>query len=366
MVGRRKSPDGLPFNLFMRVGKFKVSYGYKSPKSNRWLFKLSASANNPEAVAEIRKAAIQQAEDLNGNAPKAGTIADLIARYFNWHRAMKPNDLRRKAASTIEENKRESKNLIKVFGGNSPPGVKPLHIYQYLALRADQGAPAKANKEVALLSSIFEYGRTRGELEINPCLNIKYNPTKPSAKFVESKDLEYALAEARVRGCSYLIMALCFYAAYLTASRPEEIRSLSRQCIKPEGIEIPLGKRRATQLAKSKLIEWSPRLKATIDEALKLQRTSSVLVFGNTAGQQYSRSGWTTIWTRLMKYCEDKAKEEGVTFERFTLANMRPKAVTTRKDRGDVNIKDATGHSSERMIDKTYDRRVVKKSGATE
>ena len=169
-----------------------------------------------------------------------------------------------------------------------------------------------------------------------------------------------------MRGGSYLIMALCFYTAHLTASRPEEMRSLRRQNIKDEGLEIELGKRRATQLEKSKMILWSPLLKASIDEALRLQRTSSVLVFGNTTGQKYTRSGWSTNWNRLMGYCEKKAESEGIQFERFTLANMRPKAVTTRKDRGEVNIKDATGHSSERTIDKTYDRRTIKKSKATE
>jgi len=29
MIGRRKSPDGMPFRLYERLGKFKVSYGYK-------------------------------------------------------------------------------------------------------------------------------------------------------------------------------------------------------------------------------------------------------------------------------------------------------------------------------------------------
>jgi len=90
-------------------------------------------------------------------------------------------------------------------------------------------------------------GRARGDLELNPCRDIKYNPTKPSAKIVESKDLAYAMAEARIRGGSYLIMALCFYVAYLTTSRPEEMRSLTRQSIKEDGIEIEVGKRRATQ-----------------------------------------------------------------------------------------------------------------------
>ena len=31
MIGRRKSPDGMPFRLYERIGKFKVSYGYKLP-----------------------------------------------------------------------------------------------------------------------------------------------------------------------------------------------------------------------------------------------------------------------------------------------------------------------------------------------
>jgi hypothetical protein len=31
VIGRRESPDGLPFRLYVRKGKFKVSYGYKLP-----------------------------------------------------------------------------------------------------------------------------------------------------------------------------------------------------------------------------------------------------------------------------------------------------------------------------------------------
>jgi integrase len=366
MTSRRKRPDGLPFNLFQRTGKFKVSFGYKSPSNNLWLFRLSAPINKPDLVAEARKDAIQRAEELNGHAPKIGTVSDMVSRYFKWQTGMNQADLRKKAKSTLIENQRESKNIEKVFGRMVASEIKPKHIYKYLSLRADGGAAAKANKEISLLSAILEYGRAQGELDVNPCRDIRYNPTRPSAKFVESKDLEFALTEARCRGGSYHIMALCFLVAYLTASRPEEVRSLTRQSIKNEGLEIVIGKRRATQHSKSKLIKWSPRLKATVDEALSLQRTSSILLFGNTAGQQYSRSGWTTIWTRLMRYCETKAKNENVSFERFSLSHMRPKAVTTRKERGDVNIKDATGHGSERMIDKTYDRRAIRKSEATE
>jgi integrase len=364
MIGRRASPDGLPFRLYQRAGKFKVSFGYKLA-SGVWAFKLSAPANQPDAVAKIRKQAIERAEELNGNAVQAGTVASLIEKYFTWQEALKPSDARRKAASTLTENQREAKNIVKYFGKMSPVAIKVKHIYAYLAERADGGAPAKANKEIALFSAILEYGRTRGELETNPCQGIKYNPTKPSQKYVEPEDLDYALAEARVRGGSYLVLALCVYTAYLTVNRPDEMRALSRTSIKADGLEIDVGKRRTGQASKRKLIEWSPILRDTITEALSLQRTSSLLIFGNTSGQIYSRSGWTTIWTRLMVHCETKAKAEGIEFVRFTLANMRPAAVTDRKKKGEINITHATGHSDERMINQVYDRRTIKRSPAT-
>lgn len=74
MTGRRKSPDGLPFRLYRRTGKFKVSYWYKLP-SGAWAFNLTASVNNADAIAEIRKRAIQKAEELNGNAVLSDTVA---------------------------------------------------------------------------------------------------------------------------------------------------------------------------------------------------------------------------------------------------------------------------------------------------
>lgn len=365
MIGRRNSPDGLPFRLYQEIGKFKVSFFYKLPSGKR-AFTLSASVNNADAIINAKKQAIDRANELNGNTVQKGTVAELVERYFTWQTSMKPDDARRKARSTLEENKYESKNIVKVFGKMAPDTIKAKHIYGYLAIRADAGAPAKANKEIALLSAILEYGRTRGELETNPCRGIKYNPTKPNQKYVSHADLDYAMAEARVRGGSYLILSLCVYTAFLTTSRPSEMRSLMRKDIKEDGLEIDIGKSRANQAKKKKLVKWSPKLKATINEAISLQRTQGMLIFANTDGQEYTRSGWTTIWTRLMTYCEAKAKEEGIEFTRFTLADMRPKSVTERKEAGETNVADSTGHSDERMINKTYDRRKIKQVNSTE
>jgi integrase len=372
MIGRRKRPDGLPFRLYPNYGKHKVSFGYKLP-NGKWAFRLSASSHNKEAIADIRKQAIERAEALNGDAIEPGTVEALIEHYFEWQENMPRTDERRKAQSTLDENRVEAKRLEKVFGKMSPKAIRPKHVYGYLDKRAQLGAPAKANKEIALLSAVLEYGRRRGEIEINPCRGIEYNPTRPRTRYVHPHEIALAVEVARSRksvgdkhpSSTYLILALCVQTAYLTVSRPTEMRELHRQSIGAEGITVPIGKRKAGEQARSKLVLWSPELRAVIEEALALQRTTSLYVFGNTAGQVYTRSGWNTSWSRLMDYCEVEAKLRGVKFERFSLRDMRPAAVTDRKEEGDDRIIDATGHSDERMVNKTYDRRRARKVRAT-
>jgi integrase len=364
MIGRRNSPDGLPFRLYAREGKFKTSYGYKLPDGT-WAFRLSAPTANAEKVAEIRRQAIEQAETLNGKFVPPDSVEALIKKYFAWQRALPASSQRKKAKGTIEENERESKNLVKVFGAMRPADIKSVDIYGYLAAREVKGAPIKANKEVALLSAVLEYGRRLGQLETNPCRGIRYNPSNPRTKYVEKREIDLMMETARERGGSYLVLALCLYTAYLTVSRPTEMRQLARQHVTDEGVRVPVGKRKGGQVQRMKLIEWSTELRAAIDEAKSLQRIAGMYVFANASGQVYSTSGFNTILTRLMKYCAIKAAERGIEFARFTLADMRPTAVTDRMEGGDLHITNATGHADERMVHKVYDRRRTKRAKAT-
>jgi len=364
MIGRRKSPDGLPFRLYPNIGKRTTSYGYKLP-DGKWAFRLSAATTDKDAVARIRAEAIERANVLNGVAPSTGPTEDLIRAYFAWQKGLPEDSEDRKAAGTLIENEREAKRLIKTFGRVKPSQIRPVHVYKYLAGRAKEEAPAKGNKEIALLSAVLEFGRRRGELEDNPCRGIKYNKTRPRQKYVEAADVALMMKVARARGGSYLILALCLQVAYLTVSRPDEMRALMRQAVKDEGVVVAVGKRKKGQVQRYKLIEWSPDLRAAVEEALSLQRTSSLYVFGNTSGQVYSRSGFNTILSRLMGYCEKQAVEDQVTFTRFTLADMRPTAVTDRMQEGDARIIDATGHSDGRMVAKVYDRRRTRAAKAT-
>jgi hypothetical protein len=92
----------------------------------------------------------------------------------------------------------------------------------------------------------------------------------------------------------YLVNALCLRAAYLTVSRPDEMRHITRQAITAQGMEMAVGKWKKGQADKFKLIESSTELRAVIDEALSLQRMTSLYVFGNSDSQPYTTSGWNT------------------------------------------------------------------------
>jgi len=366
MIGRRKSPDGMPFRLYERVGKFKVSYGYKLPDGT-WAFRLTAQADDPAARARIRTEAIDRAHELNGAPVEGGETEALFRRYFAWQRGLPVESEDRKADSTLDENEHnEAKRILKSFGKVKPASIKPVHIYKYLDGRAAEGAPAKANKEIALLSAVLEFGRRKGVLETNPCRDIKYNKTRPDTRYVTPSELDLVVRVARERGGMYVVAALCLRAAYLTVSRPDEMRKVMRQAITPSGMEMAVGKRKKGRAERFKLIEWSTELRAVIDEALALQRTTSLYVFGNSDGQPYTTSGWNTNLRRLMEHARKKAEAEGIDFARFTLKDMRPAAVTDRVDDGDETITNATGHSSDRMVRQVYDRRKTKKARATE
>ena len=66
-----------------------------------------------------------------------------------------------------------------------------------------------------------------------------------------------------------------------------------------------------------------------------------------------------------MDYCEKAAKEENVSFNRFSLADMRPTAVTDRMEKGDEDIENATGHVDRKMVNNVYDRRRIRRARAT-
>jgi len=90
-------------------------------------------------------------------------------------------------------------------------------------------------------------------------------------------------------------VALALRTAFLCLRRSSEVRGLTRGQIGEAGIQWTATKRRNGHGCRSGLILWSDELRATIDEALAIERPLTVcswFVFGNLKGQSYTRGGW--------------------------------------------------------------------------
>jgi integrase len=148
--------------------------------------------------------------------------------------------------------------------------------------------------------------------------------------------------------------------AWLCVRRSVEVRGIMTHSITEEGMVWIDGKDKK----KAKiLIEWSDDLRATINEAQAIKRTHvpcSMYLFGNMRGQRYTKGGWKAMLDDLMRECEIAAKSEKIPFRRFSLQDCRPMGVTTKLARGDTDTKEATGHTSDKMIATVYDRREQK------
>lgn len=373
MAGSTKQPDTVVAErLYCRVGKRVTTFFYKHADSSNEIFATARTASKEE-VARAKIAALQrwgELRGLEGTRPEDQTMAGWFTRYFAWQEALPANSTRKKADSTIQTNKYEQKPLLLFFGAMPPGAVSATMVYEYADLRAEAGAAKVAAKEVALLSSVMEFCRRKGALTDNPCRGVKLEGGTPKTRKVTWDEIEFLTNVGRSLGGSYHVQALAARAAWLAFKRPAEVLKVPRHGRSPEGRELGVtaaglvflaNKRRRSQGERTILIEWSPTLKETIDEALHIGRWQNFqgdrLIFGNLAGHAYTRSGWGTIWARLMAHCEKRAAWMERDFLRFALADCRPGGVTEKKRTGQDDVYEGTGHVDRRMVDTIYDRR---------
>ena len=113
-----------------------------------------------------------------------------------------------------------------------------------------------ANKEIAALSSAFEYGQRMGMSNGNPCRQVRRNKTKPKDRYVRDDEFLAVFNAAPEFLQDY--MAGC----YLMGLRPGEGRDMLRSSLTPRGIVFEESK-----TGKRKEIAWSPALQFFITRA---------------------------------------------------------------------------------------------------
>lgn len=370
MIRKRSKADGLPFRVYERYGKRVYSIGYKM-KSGRWAFRFECPVTDTVKIRSLRRQAIEESTRVIEDRP-AGGFKELVEAWFAWQEGLPHVDKRKRASSTIDENMREAARLKQAWGHFDTHEITRTMAYEYLEgclhARDEDGKPRprpeKGNKEMALARLILEHGIRKGLIETNPLAGLEKLKIERERRYVMDEEMALAVEMGRKFGGARHIVAMALRTAWLCVRRSVEVRGLTRDAVKEAGILWQDGKD-VRNRKPSVLIEWSPDLKATIEEALAIKRNKvagTMYVFGNMQGQKYTKGGWKAMLDDLMRACEAEAAERKMTFRKFSLQDCRPKGVSDKLSAGHTDTKDATLHSSDAMIVKHYDRRQAKKA----
>jgi integrase len=245
-----------------------------------------------------------------------------------------------KAPATQKDNARELKQLLVFF--NDPPApleaIEPPHVRQCLRYRS-KTAPMRANREKALLSSVWNFARQSGYTALaNPCSGVKGNKELGRDIYIEDELLlkVYEQAEQPLRDALDLF--------YLTAQRIADTLKMDERDIRDGQLVIQQGKTSA-----KRRIEIFGELKVVIDRILARKagykiRSTRLVVMEN--GQPMTTS-------MLRKRFDDAREAAGIEKADFQMRDLRAKAATDKEEStGNIRAaRDQLGHTTVGMTE---------------
>lgn len=265
---RKKARTSMPSvdKVFIRHGSYHYDLG-RDEQGKRRSMVLCRQSDGEHAVytalARIVKPGARSVREMYESFLSHGT-AELAPRtrldYFNYRDA-----------------------LYAVFGCD-PDDVEPSHIAQYLENRS---AKKLANKEIAALSSAYNYAMRRGLVSKNPCRGVRRNRVKPRDRYIRHDEF-LGVFNATPEHVQDLMAGI-----YLMVIRPGEARRLSRSCITPEGVLIE-----ETKTGKRKIVQWSPALQFFLTRATS-RAPASPFIFTNSRGEPWTEFAMHSVLKRL-------------------------------------------------------------------
>jgi len=352
MIGRRKTGLHLGMSrLYEYRGKRVTTYFTVTPDNRR--------INLGHDLRDARRKLLE----LDSEPNQAGTVSDLLDELMKERNRLKERG--KLSPETITSNELELIPLKKAFGKMAPEAVRPKHIWDYLHLYRGAKTPIRANREIALLSRMFSRLVNAGALDVNPCTGVDRNEESERDRLVSDAEFDAFLTFCRANGHlpadspmktlsdAGKRLALAATVAYLSGKAQGQVLRISRTQIKDDGIEFAGRKRGARTL-----VQWTPALRAAVEESLALPtKVKSTYLICNADGQPYTSSGFKAMWQRAMNAWVEKGNE------RFTFHDLRAKAVTDTTEAG-RKASDLTGHRTEAVVSKVYDRRRIRKAPA--
>lgn len=279
----------------------------------------------PINLGTDRDAAIRAVLDLNTKAKDQGTMGQL------WRLYSKSPDYTALAEVTRKQYAEYWGRLAKVWDRGVVSAIKPADVAKYLRVyRA--GASTLANREVALLSNLFNLAVEMGAIDRNPCKDVRRNKERPRTRLVEAAELSAFVEWAMKQGPSAEVLVAMAQFAALAGSRRIEFRTLHWPQVDDELVRLTRAKQRGAE--KRELVFIGAALRDVLDRMKLLPGYNPMgAVFrAPKTGNPYSESGFKTMWGRLMEAAlAAKAVEN-----RFTFHDLRAHYTTYYKKRFDT------------------------------
>lgn len=255
---------------------------------------------------------------LQMDAPGASLLEELAKRFL-------ADEVPRKKPKTQAGYIHSVGRILAAFQEfTDPRQIRPAHAYQY----ADKVKGGK--HDVRALSAMLSYGVRIGIIDRNPLIGQLRLEKAPRRQYVTDEELDRLWQVLPQKWRLYVELKL------MTGLRKGDLLTLQWRNITDDGIEVDTSK-----TGKALLYEWTPELRAVVDEIRQIpQRVRSMYLFATRDGQPYyvdgQSSGFNAMWQRYKK-------KAGVT---FTEHDIRAKAASDNDERA---AQKALGHTDPRM-----------------
>lgn len=298
----------------------------------------------PINLGQDKRVAIQKVLDLNGASNDAGTVAELWRTYQTmpqWHRL---------GERTKKDYEVYSVKLLEVMGKVSVRVIRPADIARYLRVeRAD--APVRGNREIALMSNLMTVAVERGDIDLNPCKQVKRNLERPRTEAPDPETFATFIAWLNAQGAQRKVIAMMAEFAAIAGSRRIEFLHLTLPQIDSQAQTIRL--LRAKQhggAVRVESVSITEKMEDLVRRLRELPRPEGCLhVFTTRGGNPYTDDGFASTWQRAIA----SALADKVIPRRFTFHDLRAYYTTQHKAQYGV-LPDL--HADTKTTAKVYDR----------
>lgn len=293
----------------MEARKFKYTTNYR----------YHPIGGKPVNLGSDKDAAIRAVLDMNRENSDLGTMNEL------WRLYQETPSWRELAQGSRNDYTQAHKPLLKVFGTMSPGSIKPAHIARYLRVERE-GSPVRANREKALLSNLMNVAIERGDLDVNPCKQVKANKERPRKQPPTPERLAIFLEWAWAQPGQGAILAGMAEFASIAGNRGIEFRELTWPQIGVDVIRLMRAKQHGMDVVEE--VTMDPLLSDLMSRLRTMAKESRIgFVFPNSQGNAYTAQAFKLGFARL----KASAREAGKLEVNFTFHDLRAYYVTQYK-----------------------------------